>query len=240
MKYLMIFLSTLCITLAHPVYAQSRKNVIEMNFAPLATKVNERLVDKGLKIGDEVFIRIFKSEAVLELWMKPATEEEFKLFHTYPICYFSGDLGPKTKQGDKQAPEGFYAVGLNQFNPHSNYYKSFNLGYPNKYERSKGYTGNYLMVHGNCVSIGCYAMTDIQIEEIYTLAESALKQGQPFFRVHVFPFKLNESNLKRYQNNKWHGFWLMMKEGYDAFEINKIPPNIEVMNGKYIVDNSKP
>ena len=201
--------------------------------------VDLRLSEKGLQKGNPVFMRIFKEEAVLELWMENKPGEGFALFHTYPICYFSGELGSKTKEGDKQAPEGFYAVGKRQLNPYSNYHKSFNLGYPNKYERQKGYTGDYVMVHGSCVSIGCYAMTDRQIEEIYTLAEAALNKGQAFFRVHIFPFRLTTENLERHKDNKWRDFWLMMKPSYDSFEINRVPPNIEVENGRYIVKQER-
>ena len=197
--------------------------------------VETRLSEKGLQKGNPVFMRIFKEEAILELWMEEKPGDGFILFHTYPICYSSGELGSKMKEGDRQSPEGFYAVGKRQLNPYSSYHKSFNLGYPNKYERQKGYTGDFVMVHGNCVSIGCYAMTDRQIEEIYTLAESALNKGQPFFRVHAFPFRLTSQNLERHKDNKWRDFWLTMKPAYDSFEESKIPPNIEVENGRYVV-----
>lgn len=196
-------------------------------------RLEKALADKKLKLGDPVFLRIFKEEAVLEVWMQAAAGRKFILFKSWPICTFSGALGPKTKQGDLQAPEGFYAVGPKQLNPFSNYHLSFNLGYPNQYERAQGYTGSLLMVHGNCVSSGCYAMTDPGIEEIYTLAQSALKAGQPFFKVHAFPFRLTESNLARHSDHQWREFWLMQRPIYDYFEKHRLPPDVVVMDGRY-------
>ncbi|HSX62627.1 MAG TPA: L,D-transpeptidase family protein, partial [Tahibacter sp.] len=148
----------------------------------------------GLQIGAPVFVRIFKREGELELWMA-GRDGGYTLFRTYPICRYSGDLGPKRRQGDNQAPEGFYRVARGQLNPASRYHLAFNLGYPNAYERAHGYTGDFLMVHGSCVSIGCYAMGDAAIEEIYTLADAALRAGQPAFEVHAFPFRLDAAAL---------------------------------------------
>jgi murein L,D-transpeptidase YafK len=202
----------------------------------LETPVEERLASVELEKAQPLFMRIFKEEKELELWIQNKSGS-FSLFHTYPVCYYSGSIGPKTKQGDKQAPEGFYFVGKNALNPHSSYYKSFNLGYPNAYDRAQGYTGDFLMVHGKCVSVGCYAMTDKQIDEIYSLAEAALDGGQPFFRVHIFPFRMTEANMKKHEGSEWMDFWLMLKEGYDSFEESKIPPNVEVVGGKYIFNN---
>ncbi|MCL4170236.1 UNVERIFIED_CONTAM: hypothetical protein GTU68_032858, partial [Idotea baltica] len=150
------------------------------------------------------------------------------------ICRFSGDLGPKLKQGDFQSPEGFYFVRPNQLNPYSKFHLSFNLGYPNAYDRAHSRTGSALMIHGNCVSIGCYALTDPVIEVVYTLIDAAFRQGQPFFRVHIFPFKMNEINLESHKTSSWAKFWLNLKTGYDHFEQTGRPPNVTVRNGKYI------
>lgn len=195
--------------------------------------LKKSLAAKGLKYGAPVFIRIFKKSNVLEIWLK-SDNGKFKHFKNYDICHFSGRLGPKLKEGDQQSPEGFYFVNARRLNPWSRYHLSFNLGYPNQYDRYHGRTGSALMVHGNCVSIGCYAMTDAFIEEIYALTHAALQTGQAFFRVHVFPFKLEDKNLSRYKSNQWYSFWVNLKQGYDYFENNKVPPNVEVLNGRYV------
>lgn len=188
---------------------------------------------KNLKRGLPIFIRIFKKSSELELWMKKGGK--FVYVKTYPICKWSGDLGPKLKQGDHQSPEGFYKVAKHQLNPNSQYHLSFNLGYPNQYDRAHKRTGDFLMVHGNCVSVGCYAITDAGISEVYKLAEVALNNGQKKFEVHVFPFRLNEVNLRDYESHQWHSFWLSLKPVYDWFEINKTLPIIKLENKNYII-----
>jgi murein L,D-transpeptidase YafK len=195
------------------------------------------LAGKDLEFGAPIFIRIFKKERLLEVWLKK--DISFKLFKAYPICtYGSGGLGPKIRQGDGKAPEGFYFVTPSRLNPVSNFHLSFNLGYPNSYDIHHGRTGSALMVHGNCVSIGCYAMTDSGIEEIFTLADAAFRKGQSFFRVHIFPYKMTTENMEKYKENAWYGFWSNLKDGYDFFENNnRIPPNVEVRNGKYVFEN---
>ncbi len=198
--------------------------------------LSERLAAKGFGLGDPVFVRIFKEEAELELWMRRG--ERYELFRTYAICKYSGGLGPKIRQGDRQAPEGFYAVGKRHLNPNSQFHKSFNLGFPNAYDRAHGRTGDYLMVHGACVSAGCYAMTDHLIEEIYTLVEAALDRGQPFFRVHALPFRLTEANLIRHADSRWIGFWRNLKSGYDWFETHRVPPDAGVADGQYVFQAS--
>jgi len=194
--------------------------------------------NKNLNYGSPIFIRIFKESMELEVWVKSGNK--FILFKTYEICtYGSGSLGPKTKRGDGQAPEGFYFVTPQRLNPVSDFHLSFNLGYPNKYDRIHKRTGGNLMVHGSCVSIGCYAMTNAGIEEIYAIADAAFRNGQSFFRVHIFPFKMNKSNIEKQKESKWIEFWNNLKEGYDFFEKNKIPPNVEVVNRKYIFETSE-
>jgi murein L,D-transpeptidase YafK len=179
-------------------------------------------------------VRIFKESRELELWVE--NDGRFALFRTYEICTFSGHLGPKLRTGDLQSPEGFYFVTPDRMNPASRFHLSFNLGYPNAYDRHHGRTGGFLMVHGDCVSIGCYAMTDAQIEEIYTLADAALRQGQPFFRVHIFPFRMTVRNMQRHRDSRWREFWRNLEEGYDFFERHGRPPNVEVRNGKYVFE----
>jgi murein L,D-transpeptidase YafK len=192
-----------------------------------------RLGDIGAKVGDKIFIRIFKKESLLEVWIKP--NHEYILFKRYPICKYSGYLGPKLKEGDKQSPEGFYKVTKRLLNPNSKYHLAFNLGYPNRYDRSHNRTGSYLMVHGECVSIGCYAMTNEKIEEIYKLVDEALKKGQKYVQVHAFPFFMTKENMAEYQDSKWYDFWMELKEGYDYFEAEKLPPTIKVKNRHYTI-----
>lgn len=198
----------------------------------LTNSLEDRLEALNAFSGDNIFIRIFKKEKILEVWIKPKQEKEYKLLKIYPICYYSGRLGPKLKEGDKQAPEGFYKVYKSSLNPNSRYHLSFNLGFPNRYDKAHNRTGSYLMVHGSCVSIGCYAMGDKNIEEIYQLVSDALYHGQKFVNVHIFPFKME--HLKNYKSNHWYSFWKNLKEGYDAFNQSKIPPKISVKNKKYI------
>ncbi len=205
----------------------------EKAIASVEPKLKEELSKLGLRYGAPIFIRIFKDPGILEVWVA-SDKGIFVNFKNYDICTFSGRLGPKLKQGDNQSPEGFYFVNAGRLNPWSSYHLSFNLGYPNKYDRLHGRTGSALMVHGNCVSIGCYAMTDTYINEIYALGAAALKSGQPFFRVHSFPFKLESAALLKYRSNQWHPFWINLKEGYDYFNKHKRPPNVEVSNGKYV------
>jgi len=149
---------------------------------------------QGLRFGAPIFIRVFKRSRELEVWIEKAGR--FHLFRTYPICYYSGGLGPKLREGDNQSPEGFYFVTPERLNPASRFHLSFNLGFPNRYDRAHGRTGSYLMVHGDCVSIGCYAITDEKIEEIFALTDAAFRNGQRFFRVHVFPFRMTEEKIK--------------------------------------------
>lgn len=177
-------------------------------------------------------MRIFKESEELEVWVQAG--EVFKHFKTYEICNFSGHLGPKLKTGDHQSPEGFYTVAARQLNPHSRFHLSFNLGYPNAYDRAHQRTGDALMVHGNCVSIGCYAMTDNYIEEIYTLADAALRNGQSSFQVHAFPFRLTDTTLARHKTSQWFSFWQNLREGYDYFEKHKTPPKVTVNKKRYV------
>ncbi len=184
---------------------------------PLAQDTQMLLGRKGMDQGAPIFVRIFKEESELEVW-KARDDGRFYHFKTYPICNWSGDLGPKTEMGDRQAPEGFYTVSATQLNPNSQYYLAFNIGYPNAYDRSLRRTGQSLMVHGKCKSAGCYAMTDALIEEIYGLAREALKGGQESFQVHAFPFRMTEANMARFRSNPNYKFWRTLKQGYDFFE----------------------
>ena len=192
-----------------------------------------RLGASGVALGAPVFIRIFKREFELELWLK--RDDRFQRFAVYPICRWSGELGPKLAQGDRQAPEGFYTVDAKALNPNSRWHRSFNLGFPNAFDRAHKRTGSFLMVHGGCSSIGCYAMTDPVIDEIWRLVTAALKGGQPRFHVHIFPFRMTEENLALRRHMPWDPFWRDLQRGYDAFEATGLPPRISVCEGRYVV-----
>ena len=205
---------------------------------PDLADLDGRLAAHGVSLGAPVFIRIFKREFELELWMKRG--DRFHRFATYPICRWSGELGPKLLEGDWQAPEGFYTVDAKALNPASRWHRSFNLGFPNALDRAHQRTGSYLMVHGGCSSIGCFAMTDAVIDEIWRLVSAALKQGQPRFHVHIFPFRMTEENLARRGHVRWATFWRDLKLGFDAFEASRLPPRIAVCQGRYAVSPAPP
>lgn len=197
-------------------------------------QLRSQLAKKGLYPGGEVFVRIFKLPGELEVWMRRG--ERFQLFKRYQICDFSGFPGPKIHEGDWQSPEGFYRITSAQMNPESNYHLSFNLGFPNEYDQQFGRTGSALMVHGGCSSMGCFAMTNDRIEEIYTLIHLALADGQQAVDVHVFPFPLTDANLAKFGDSPWRGFWLNLKEGFDAFEQSRQVPEVRVSGRRYVVE----
>ena len=196
------------------------------------------LAIKGMKVESPIFVRIFKEESEFEVWKYK--DGRFQHFRTYPICAWSGELGPKVQQGDRQAPEGFYTVSRAQMNPHSLYHLAFNIGFPNTYDQANGHSGSALMVHGNCKSAGCYAMTDAYIEEIYILAREAFNAGQTKFHVQAFPFRMTTWNMMRHRLNEWYPFWVKLKEGYDAFEETGKPPIVKVCGKQYLVNVSFP
>ena len=204
--------------------------------ARVKPRLEVELAKANLAWGAPIFLRIFKESDELELWLQGA-DKQYQCFRTYEICAWSGKLGPKLKEGDRQAPEGIYHVTARQLNPTSSYHLSFNLGYPNAYDRHHQRTGSYLMVHGSCVSAGCFAMTDPGIEEIYTLAAAALSHGQESFPVHCFPFRMTNENLLRHRKSEWLNFWLNLREAYDAFETSHLPPKVVTHSGQYQIAN---
>lgn len=210
---------------------------IPLRGTPDLARFEERLAEKGVGTGDPIFIRIFKQESELELWMKK--DGRFVLFASYPVCRWSGELGPKLKEGDRQAPEGFYTVDKGRLNPDSRWHRSFNLGFPNSFDRSHGRTGSFLMVHGGCGSIGCYAMTNPVIDEVWTLVTAALDGGQARFHVHIFPFRMTERNLAAHAGGEWDAFWRDLKAGHDLFEASHVPPAISVCEGRYAARGGK-
>ena len=185
-------------------------------------------------MGSPVFIQIFKQERVLELYVKMG--EQYQLLDSYNICNFSGGLGPKRKQGDFKSPEGFYSVQRNQLKPDSRFYKAINIGFPNAFDRAHGYEGNYLMIHGACVSVGCYAMTDNGIDEIFQFVTAALVFGQPNVQVSIYPFRMTDDNMQRHRYSTYIDFWKQLKPGYDYFVAKHQPPVVSVADGNYVVN----
>ncbi len=196
-------------------------------------KIELELKAKGFAVGQPVYVRIFKLPGILELWMDKG--HGYALFKTYKICSYSGFPGPKVNEGDWQSPEGFYKVSAQQMKPNSQYHLAFDVGYPNDFDAARNRSGNLIMVHGNCQSVGCFAMTDTRIEEIYLLAHAALMRGQEQFSVHIFPFPLTGKNLKKFAASPWIKFWKSLEPGYSAFEHYRLVPEIAVANGEYII-----
>ncbi|WP_127144128.1 L,D-transpeptidase family protein [Pelagibacterium montanilacus] len=203
------------------------------HLVPLSAQAKGKLAAMGSSPQSAMMVRIFKEENVLEVW-KQASSGRYELFTTYEICTWSGELGPKVAEGDRQAPEGFYTITPGLMNPRSNYYLAFNLGFPNKFDRAHGRTGSHLMVHGACSSAGCYAMEDDQITEIYALAREAFSGGQRSFEVQIFPFRMTPANIARHKDSPHMEFWMNLKEGYDFFEVANRPPSWDVCEGRYV------
>ncbi len=154
------------------------------------------------------------------------------------IFNYSGGLGPKQRQGEFKSPEGFYNVSRKQLKPDSRFYKAINIGFPNAYDRAHGYEGKYLMIHGACVSVGCYAMTDTGIDEIFQFVTGALVFGQPNVQVSIYPFRMTDANMARHKFSYFADFWKQLKPGYDYFRLTHKPPVVSVVDGRYVV--SKP
>jgi murein L,D-transpeptidase YafK len=194
---------------------------------------------KNMDKDSPILIRSFKEESELEVWKQDRTGR-YALLKTYPICRWSGELGPKFKEGDRQAPEGFYHISPGQMNPNSQYYLSFDLGYPNAYDRAHGRTGANLMVHGDCSSRGCYSMTDEQISEIYALGRDSFFGGQKSFQVQAYPFRMTPKNMAKHRNNPHIAFWKMLKRGNDHFEVTHLEPKVDVCEKRYVFNAQAP
>jgi len=194
-------------------------------------RLQKELKNKGLKAGSAVYLRIFKYQDALEVWLKTGTK--YTLFKTYNICYYSGGVGTKTRSGDGKSPEGFYTIEPKQLNPVSNYHLAINIGYPNKVEQLKGYTGDAVMIHGHCASIGCYAMTDPRIEEIYTLIYKAFEGGQQKINLDIYPFRMNKNYMDIFGRQPYIPFWKTLQPGYDQFEKNHIPADYHIKGKDY-------
>jgi murein L,D-transpeptidase YafK len=205
---------------------------------PVPPKLIADMTAKNMDLQSPILVRLYKQEAELEIW-KQDRSGRFELLKTYPICRWSGDLGPKVREGDRQAPEGFYSISPAQMNPQSAYYLSFNTGYPNAFDKALGRTGSQLMVHGDCSSRGCYAMTDEQIAEIYSLGRESFFGGQKSFQLQAYPFKMTPANMAKHRNNPNMPFWKMIKEGNDHFEVTRQEPKVDFCEKKYVFDAIK-
>ncbi len=234
---------------AAPAAQQLAAHTTEPVLRPAPPEVfNEPERPARFNMGAPAYVRIFKKEGELELWLK--VNGRYSLYRTFPICKWSGRLGPKVKEADYQSPEGFYSVSARQLNPHSNYHLAFNVGYPNAFDRQNGHTGGLVMVHGNCKSVGCFAMTDKGIEEIYGFVAAALSAGQREVPVHIFPFRMTDAAIARETGGggagfmsffatdggngaQWAGFWRNLKEGYDLFQQTGEPPTAFACGDRY-------
>ncbi len=197
------------------------------------------LQQKKMSIHSPILVRVFKEEAELEVWKQDATGR-FQILKTYPICRWSGDLGPKFWEGDRQTPEGFSIVTPGQMNPNSNYYLAINTGFLNSFDKANKRDGSLLMIHGDCRSAGCFAMTDEQISEIYSLARETFQGGRTSFQIQAYPFRMTPADLARHRNNPNFAFWKMLKIGNDHFEATHLEPKVDVCNRSYVFDAQRP
>lgn len=197
-----------------------------------AAELSQALAEQGRHLGAPVYLRLTKEPAVLTAYVADA-EGVYKSFRSWPVCAYSGKLGPKLAEGDMQAPEGFYSVAPGQMNASSDYHLAFNLGFPNAFDRAHDRTGSYLMVHGDCVSIGCYAMTDEAIDEIWTLMQAAMGEGQKSVPVHIFPFPMTAANLQRHAGDPNAAFWRSLAPAWADFEETGHVPEVRVVRGEY-------
>ncbi|MFM9939503.1 MAG: hypothetical protein ACKVP7_08415 [Hyphomicrobiaceae bacterium] len=207
---------------------------------PDLASLDQRLAAKGLAKGNPIFIRVFKETSELEVWMQRESDKTFVLLDTYPICHWTGTIGPKIREGDRQSPEGFYTVRWQQTRLVGRWQKAFNLGFPNHYDQINGRTGSHILVHGGCSSVGCYAMTEQVQDEIFSLASAAIAKGQHRFHVHAFPFRMTDENLERHKYHLWSDFWRDLKAGYDSFERTRQPPRVAICEQRYQIADGDP
>ncbi len=200
---------------------------------PISSETIALFQNKGVEAKSPVLLRAFKKEAELEVW-KMKADGKYVHVKTYPMCRWSGQLGPKRREGDRQVPEGFYTITPGSMNPNSNYYLSFNIGYPNAYDRAHGRTGGLIMVHGACSSAGCFSMTDEQIAELYAIAREAFNGGQREIQMQSMPFRMNAENLAKFRFDPHMSFWRELKKGVDAFEVTQTEPTVGFCGRRYV------
>lgn len=201
-------------------------------------RLDRMLARQGLTLGARIFIRIFKQESELEIWLNKG--DRYERLAVYPICHWTGGLGPKLREGDRQSPEGFYSIGLPQIRHLGRWRNAINLGFPNLFDQSHRRTGSYILIHGGCSSTGCFAMTDGRQQEIYRLIGAALRNGQRQVQIHVMPFRMTDEALAAHRVSMWSGYWQDMKSGYDSFERTRLPPRVGICRGRYVVADGQP
>ncbi len=242
----MIRATVVCALVLTAAFAVALTPCLGEDSNPLPTRATKELPPELLSLFRQkkmpkhspILVRIFKEEAELEVW-KQDTTGHFQLLKIFPICRWSGDLGPKLHEGDRQAPEGFYTVTPKLINPNSNFYLAINTGFPNSFDKANNRNGSFLMIHGDCWSSGCYAMTDEQIGEIYSLARESLV-GRPSFQIQAYPFRLTPANLARHRTHPHLAFWKMLKIGNDHFEATHLEPKVDVCDRRYVFDAQPP
>ena len=200
---------------------------------PISSATLEQMSKIDTTSSAPVLVRTYKKEAELEIW-KMKSDGRYALLKTYPICRWSGQLGPKKVEGDMQVPEGFYTIEPGQMNPNSHYYLAFNVGYPNAYDRAYGRTGGAVMVHGVCSSAGCFSMTDEQVADIYAIARDAFRGGQRQIQLQSYPFRMTAENMAKYRLDPNIAFWKELKNGSDHFEVAKTEPPVVVCGKHYV------
>lgn len=205
---------------------------------PDVGRFEQRLADAGVKSGAPMLMRIFKETSELEIWLEKG--DRFVLFATYPICHWSGTVGPKLREGDKQTPEGFYTVANRQLHHIGRWPRAIDIGFPNAFDKAHNRDGSYILMHGGCSSVGCFAMTNPVIGEVYGLAKAAIRGGQRHIPVHVFPFRMTDAALAARASSPWHDFWGSLQEGYKSFERTGRPPRVSVCEGRYRVEDALP
>jgi murein L,D-transpeptidase YafK len=206
------------------------------HYVALSPEIQNKMSEMGLSKTSPILIRAYKKESELEVW-KADNSGEYKLLHTYPVCRWSGQLGPKKAEGDRQVPEGFYSITPAMMNPNSSFYLSFNIGYPNNFDRQLGRTGSHIMVHGACSSRGCFSMTDRQIADIYAMARESFSGGQQAIQMQSLPFRFTPANLAKHRADENLPFWKNLKEGADHFEVTKREVKVAACSGRYRFGN---
>jgi len=219
----------LAMLFSFPVFTMS--SAVASEQAPFETGVQQQL------LGSPVYIQIFKQERTLELYAK--VENKFQRVGAFRICDFSGGLGNKRREGDFKSPEGFYNIDIHHLKPDSRFYRAINIGFPNDYDRAQGYSGKYLMIHGNCLSIGCYAMTDANMNVIFNYVQAAFNNGQRNVEISIYPFKMTEANMKLNKYSTYINFWRQLEPGYAYFEKYHQPPSVSVIGGNYVVNQTQ-
>ncbi len=226
----------ICVLLLAALPARA-ENVVEMpspaveEAAEPPSELEIDLEAGGFRLGAPAFIRIFKADSSLELWMLRGSR--FELFKRYSICKWSGVLGPKLFEGDKQSPEGVYFITANDLIKNRRWHRAMNIGYPNARDNALGLSGSGILIHGKCTSIGCFALTDEVVQDVYDVIDAALDSGQPRIPVHIFPFELTREKLAEVADDRWSGFWQELKRGHDLFLRDRLPPRTFVCNGRY-------